>query len=168
MTRKRSWTAAVFFAAVLLFAPWVAPADLTAQSEESHAAAAERIVQALLSSREGYGFPDDGGAWGLVVGRFATGDEKALEFRAGAGETYSIVGIGLDRADVDIRLIGPGGELIGEDVLDDHVPVVIFTAEASGVYRAVMSAAAVGSGGSYAGMVVLRPPAEEGACGSRR
>ena len=112
--------------------------------------------------------PDDGGAWGLVVGRFAKGDEKALEFRAGAGETYSIVGIGLDRADVDIRLFGPGGELIGEDVLDDHVPVVIFTAEASGVYRAVMSAAAVGSGGSYAGMVVLRPPAEEGACGSAR
>ena len=166
----RSWRVGVkaLRGAVLLFASWVGPEGLTAQNEEGHAEAAERIVRALLSTREGYGFPDDGRAWGLVVGRFAKGDEKALEFRAGAGETYSIVGIGLDRADVDIRLFGPGGELIGEDDLVDNVPVVIFTAEASGVYRAVMSAAAVGSGGSYAGMAVLRRPAEEGACGSPR
>lgn len=102
------------------------------------------------------------------MGRFAKGDEKALEFRARAGGTYSIVGIGLDRADVDIRLFGPGGELIGEDVLDDDLPVVVFTAETPGEYRAVMSAAAVSRGGSYAGMVVLRPRAEEGTCGNPR
>ncbi|WP_419939295.1 hypothetical protein [Candidatus Palauibacter sp.] len=155
-------------AAMLLLGPWTGGGDLTAQSEETHSVAAERIIGRLLDPWPERGFPSDGGAWGLVVGRFAKGDAKALEFTASAGETYHIIGAGLDGADVDIRLFGPQGELIDEDVLDDDVPVVIFTAEARGTYRAVMSAAAVGSGGSYAGMVVLQPP-ENGneAAGSR-
>ncbi|WP_420636678.1 hypothetical protein [Candidatus Palauibacter sp.] len=147
-------------AAVLVLSPWAGWGDVTAQNEENHAAAAERIARVLLGIRAEYGFPDDGGAWGLVVGRFAKGDEKALDFSARVGEAYVIVGIGLDDADVDIRLFGPDGELIKEDVLDDHVPVVSFTAETRGTYRAVMSAAAVSGGSSYGGMAVLRPPVE--------
>ena len=129
MTQKRRLARAALVAAALLFTPWVGPDDLAAQGEETHAGAAERIIGVLLGPRPEYGFPSDGGAWGLVVGRFAKADEKALEFRASAGETYHILGIGLDGVDVDIRLFGPQGELIDEDVLDDNVPVVVFTAE---------------------------------------
>ena len=160
MSRKRSWAGTVSGAAVLLLTPWAGWGDLTAQSEETHSEAAERIIGRLLGPWPERGFPSDGDAWGLVVGRFAKGDAKALEFTASAGETYHIIGAGLDGADVDIRLFGPQGELIDEDVLDDEFPVVVFTAGARGTHRAVMSAAAVSSGGSYAGMVVLLPPEE--------
>ena len=149
---------ALLGAVVLLLMPWAGWGELAAQDEEDHAAAVERIAGVLLSARAEYGFPNDGGAWGLVVGWFAKGDEKAVDFSARVGEAYVIVGIGLDDADVDIRLFGPDGELIDEDVLDDHFPVVSFTAQIEGTYRAVMSAAAVSSGGSYAGMAVLQPP----------
>ena len=168
MTRKRSWASVVSGAAVLFLTPWVGRGDLTAQGEETLSVAAERIVDRLLSAWPERRFPSDGGAWGLVVGRFAKGDEKALEFTADVGETYSIIGTGLDDADVDIRLFDPQGELIREDILDDNFPVVVFTAGARGTYRAVMSAAAVSSGGSYAGMVVLRRQEDSNGTASSR
>ena len=107
MNRERRFGRAVLGAAVLCLAPWVGPGDLTAQSEETHSAAAERIVARLLGPWPERDSPSDGGAWGLVVGRFSKGDEKVLEFSASVGETYHIVGVGLDGADVDIRLFDP-------------------------------------------------------------
>ena len=156
--RKWSWARTVLGTVMPLLSPSVGVGQVNAEVEAEHAAAVERIAQVLLSGSREYAFPDDGGAWGLVVGRFEKGDEKAVEFGADVGEFYSIRGFGLAGADVDIRVFDPEGILIREDVLEDNVPVVSFTAESRGTYRAVMSAGTVTGGSSYAGMVVLRPP----------
>ena len=153
-----SWAGAVLGTVILLLFPSAGVGQVNAEVEAEHAAAVERIARVLLGGSREYAFPDDGGAWGFVIGRFEKGDEKTVEFGADVGEFYSVRGFGLAGADVDIRVFDPEGILIREDVLGDNVPVVSFTAESRGTYRAVMSAAAVTGGSSYAGMVVLRPP----------
>lgn len=162
MGQRRYWVEAALATVMLLQCAGAGAGHLKAQTETEPAAAVERIVDTLLGYQTGYGFPIEGEGWGFVVGRFEKGDEKAVEFAADVGVTYSLVGIGLDEADVDIHLFGPEGALIAEDVLDDNVPVVSFRAESRGTYRAVMSAAAVRGGSSYAGMAILRPPDSDG------
>lgn len=164
MRRGLRWAQAALalVTAALLLSPGMGVSQVEAEAGAEHAAAVERIVDTLLGYQAGYGFPSDGEAWGFVVGHFEKSDEKAIDFRADVGENYVLVGIGLDEADVDIHLFGPEGALIAEDVLDDNVPVVSFRAESRGTYRAVMSAAAVRGGSSYAGMAILRPPDSDG------
>ena len=158
MNRERSWTGTAATGLVLVLCPAAGVGQVDAEAEAEHAAAIGRIVNGLLSYRADYDLPSDGSAWGFVVGRFRKGDEKAVEFNAEVDKRYLLVGVGLDNADVDIRLFDSRGILIAEDVLDDAVPVVSFTAESGGTYRAVMSAAGVREGISYAGMAILQPP----------
>ena len=143
----------------LLLVCLAVPAHLAAQTEadrESVNAVVESLFATTgLNSAE---LPHSPGTWSLVIARFAKGDSREVAIPANAAEAYMVVGntesLGTD---VDICIYGPAGDQVTCDTLDDSVPVVSFTAETAGTYRAVMTAASVEGGGtSFAGMIVLR------------
>ena len=143
---------------VMLACLW-APTDLIAQTKADRESV-NRVVELLFLAAGEY--QDEvarhPGTWSVVIARFAKGDMREIEIRARIGESYQVEGasdsIGTD---VDICVYGPDGARVECDTLEDNVPIVTFTTETGGVYRAVMTAAAVEGGGTaYAGMVVLR------------
>ena len=144
---------------VLLLVCVTAPMELTAQTKADRESV-NRVVESLFVSAGDLGdevapLP---GVWSVVIARFAKGDSREIEIRVTVDEWYSVVGVSeAVGTDVDICVYGPGGVRIDCDTLDDNVPIVSFSAETDGVYRAVMTAASVEGGGlSYAGMIVLR------------
>ena len=143
----------------LLLACLAVPAHLAAQTEADRESV-NRVVESLLASAGEFGdeIPHSPGTWSLVVARFAKGDSREVAIPAGAAETYRVFGTTESLGtDIDICIYGPAGDQVDCDTLDDSVPVVIFTAETEGTYRAVMTAASVEGGGtSFAGMIVLR------------
>lgn len=61
-------------------------------------------------------------------------DQKAVTLRAGAH--YVIIGVcDEDCSDVDLRLYGPDGTKIIEDIETDDYPTLQFTAPVTGTYR---------------------------------
>ena len=136
------------------------PTNLTAQSEADRESVA-RVVELLFlvaGEFEGEEVARHPGIWSVVVARFAKGDMREIEIPAKVGEWYQIEGASdSDGTDVDICVYGPEGDEIRCDTMEDNIPIVGFTAETEGVYRAVMTAASVEGGGtSYAGIMVLR------------
>ena len=136
------------------------PTHLAAQTEADREAVS-RVVELLFVSAGEFGdeIPHSPGTWSLVVARFARGDSREIAIPAKAGEEYSVMGNTESvRTDIDICIYGPAGDLVDcDDSVVDSVPIVIFTAESEGTYRAVMTAASVvGGGTAFAGMVVLR------------
>lgn len=144
---------------VLLLICVTVPMELTAQTRADRESV-RRVVE-LLSSTAGQ-FGDEiaplSGVWSVAISKFAKGDSREIEIPVTVGERYEVTGVSeAVGTDVDICVYGPGGVRIDCDTLDDNVPIVSFTAETDGVYRAVMTAASVeGWGMSYAGMIVLR------------
>ena len=118
------------------------------------------VVELLLASAGALGdeIPHSPGTWNIAIARFAKGDSREVVLRASAGERYTVMGAtpGFG-TDIDICVYGPAGDPIDCDKLDDSVPVVGFRAEMDGTYRAVLTAASVGGGGTaFAGMIVVR------------
>jgi len=117
----------------------------------------DAIVDVLEWLEEGYDLVPEQGQWGLVFGWFSQGEQKELHFTATAEQSYMIVGGGdLSSADLDICVYDPYGREIDCDVMRDNYPMVEFTAEVSGTYRAVLLAYELTGYTSYAGMAVLR------------
>ena len=98
------------------------------------------------------------GTWSLVIARFAKGDSREVAIPAEAAEAYTVVGRAESLGtDIDICIYGPAGDQVDCDTLLDGVPLVSFTAETEGTYRAVLTAASVEGGGtSFGGMLVSR------------
>ena len=149
----------------LLLVCLAVPAHLAAQTVADRESV-NRVVGSLLASAGEFGdeIPHGPGTWSLVVARFAKGDSREVPIPAGAAETYRVVGATESPGtDIDICIYGPAGDQVDCDTLDDSIPVVIFTAESEGTYKAVMTAASVEGGGtSFAGMIVKRCYLDEG------
>jgi hypothetical protein len=144
------WPSALLLAAGLLTFG-VAPAPTSAQS------ISDAIDEVLDWLDDGYELIPEHGQWGLVFGWFAESEEKELRFNVTAGETYMIAGGGdANSEDLDICVYDQHNDEIECDVLTDNYPLVTFTAERAGTYRAVLTAYALSGSTSYAGMAVLR------------
>lgn len=141
---------------------WLAvPAGVVAQTEadrESVRTVVERLLgTAGAPSVPGLEVARRAGTWSVVIAQFAKGDTREIDIPAAVGERYQVIGGSESyETDVDICIYGPDGARYGCDTLEDSYPVVTFTARTEGVYRAVMTAASLKGGTSYAGMVVLR------------
>ena len=146
-----------FHVVLLLF--WLAlPATVTAQTEADRESVT-KVIEQLFSIA---GEDQDELAhlpvtWSVAIARFAKGDSREIEIPVQDGETYQVVG-GSESydTDVDICVYGPDGQLVSCDTMEDNFPVVTFTGQTAGTYRAVLTAASVRGGPSYAGMIVLR------------
>ena len=118
---------------------------------------ADAILDVLEWLDEGYQLVPESGQWGLVFGWFAEGEEKEITFTVSKGETYMIAGGGDEGSeDLDICVYDEDDTEVACDVLTDNIPIVEFTAESGGTYRAVLNAYALTEGTSYAGMALLR------------
>jgi len=146
----RRWSSA-WSLAVGLIAFGALPAPASAQSISN------AIDEVLDWLDEGYDLIPEQGQWGLVFGWFSESEEKELRFNVTSGETYMIAGGGdANSEDLDICVFDQDGDEIECDVLTDNYPLVTFTAESTGAFRAVLTAYALSGSTSYAGMAVLR------------
>ena len=142
----------------LLLVCLVTPTDLTAQTEADRASV-NKVMERLFNTA---GQADDEvarhpGTWSVVIAKFTKGDSRAIEIPAKVGERYHVIGSSESyETDVDICAYDPEGDQLMCDTEEDNFPVVTFSARTEGVYRAVMTAASVEGGKSFAGMVVLR------------
>ncbi|HYW07214.1 MAG TPA: hypothetical protein VE913_09675, partial [Longimicrobium sp.] len=70
-----------------------------------------------------------------VRGHLNNGTQEDVPMTLSAGREYLLLGVcDGDCSDMDIRLMDPAGNVVGEDVEDDDAPVVKLTAGASGRY----------------------------------
>lgn len=143
----------------IVLASLAAPVNVAAQTVADRASV-NRVVELLFLTAGEYGdeVTRHPGSWSVVIAKFAKGDTREVQFAAKVGEEYSVEGVAESNGtDVDICVYGPDGRPVECDTLDDHVPIVAFTAKTEGTYRAVMTASSVlGGGMSFAGMMVLR------------
>ena len=69
------------------------------------------------------------------------------------GASYEVYGAGDGSVeDIDICVYDQSGQVVGCDQLVDRIPIVEFTAESSGTYRAVLNAYAISWNSAHAGM----------------
>ena len=117
----------------------------------------EAIIDVLEWLDEGYELIPEEGQWGLVFGWFAEGEEKEIRFNVTSGESYLIAGGGdANSDDLDVCVYDQYGDEIECDTLTDNFPLVEFTAESNGTFRAVLNAYSLSGSTSYAGMAILR------------
>jgi hypothetical protein len=92
---------------------------------------AQRLSQAeTLLTENGYAR-----AAGPFAGGAAQGAGRSYTITLRAGQDYRIVGVCERRcADLDLRLVGPGGAMIAQDVLDDAVPIIHVQPRVTGQY----------------------------------
>ena len=146
-------------AARVLVSTLVVPLALTTATPRGAAGQdlGDAILDVLEWLNEGYQLVPESGQWGLVFGWFAEGEEKEIVFTTTKGQAYMIAGGGdASSEDLDICVYDAQGAEVRCDVLTDNYPLVEFTAEMSGEYRAVLNAYALKELTSYAGMVILR------------
>lgn len=114
MTR-RALSLSTLLAATLLLAPAAARA-------QSHADAVWNQLNRAFNSVNSDGF----GSRNYIIGRMGNGVSDAWTLTLPGG-TYKILGVcDNDCDDLDIR-VSIGETVVGEDVLDDDVPIVNFT-----------------------------------------
>jgi hypothetical protein len=131
-----SWVkkaAAVLAALTLLTAP------AAAQVPDPYARElAQRLARAeSLLTENGYAR-----AAGPFAGGVAEGQGRRFTVMLRAGQDYRIVGVCESRCrDFDLRLVGPNGRLVAQDVLDDAVPIIHVQPQVTGDYaiEAVMA-----------------------------
>lgn len=117
MTR-RGTILSTLFAAALFALPSIAGA-------QSHAEAVWTQLNRAYNQVNGDGF----GSRNYVIGRMANGSSDSWSFTLPGGTSYKIVGVcDNDCEDLDIR-VSIGDEVVAEDILDDDVPIVNFTAK---------------------------------------
>lgn len=131
---------------VLLLVCVTAPMELTAQTKADRESVS-RVVELLF--RPAGQFGDEiaplPGVWSVAIAKFAKGDSREIEIPVTVGERYEATGVSeAVGTDVDICVYDPGSVRIDCDTLDDNVPIVSFTAETDGVYRAVQLAVLAG------------------------
>ncbi len=117
MTR-RGTILSTLFAVVLLALPSIAGA-------QTHAEAVWTQLNRAYNQVNGDGF----GSRNYVIGRMASGASDSWSFTLPGSTSYKIVGVcDNDCEDLDIR-VSIGDDVIAEDVLDDDVPIVNFSAK---------------------------------------
>ncbi len=123
MTR-RGTILSTLFAVVLLAVPSIARA-------QSHAEAVWAQLNRTYTQVNGDGF----GSRNYIIGRMANGVSDSWTLTLPGGSAYKIVGVcDNDCEDLDIR-VTIGDDLVAEDVLDDDVPIVNFTAKGEQRYN---------------------------------
>ena len=129
-----------------------------ADAGEADAGIAEASQRLLSLVEPGWRLLSSDTLWSMAIARIAEGAENRLSFLADAGRDYRIVGAGAPAArDLDICVVtpdAPADEILC-DVLPDAVPIVEFTAGATGLHAAELRAITVEGPSSYAGVAVL-------------
>jgi len=92
---------------------------------------AQRLSQAeTLLTENGYAR-----AAGPFAGGIGERQGRSFTVMLRAGQDYRIVGVCESRCrDLDMRLLGPGGGLVAQDVLDDAVPIIHVQPRVTGQY----------------------------------
>ena len=155
---RRTWRMSAVARLPVLLLLWLAlPAAVTAQTEADRESVTKVIEQLFnIAGEDQDGLARIPETWSVAIARFAKGDSREIEIPAKAGETYQVIGGSeSDDTDVDICVYGPAGDQIYCDTMQDNYPIVTFGGTV-GTYRAVLTAASVIGGTSYAGMIVLR------------
>lgn len=117
MTRRGTFLSTLFAVALL-----VVPSLVEAQS---HAEAVWTQLNRAFGQVRGDGF----NSRNYVIGRMSNGSSDSWSFTLPGGNSYKIVGVcDNDCEDLDLR-VSIGDEMVTEDVLDDDVPIVNFSAK---------------------------------------
>lgn len=140
---RRAVTLSTLLAAALLLSPTVARA-------QSHAEAVWNQLNRMYSQFNGEGF----GSRNYIIGRMNNGASDAWTLTLPGG-TYKIVGVcDNDCTDLDIR-VSLGDQVVGEDILDDDIPIVNFTGKGEQRYSIRVTMAACSADPCFWGFVVL-------------
>lgn len=106
----------------------LAPEAIAQASYQQQIRAALRTAAARARGARAQGEP----LMGVLNGK-AT-DTKAVELQAGV--RYTLVGVCDENCpDIDLRIWGPNGAKLAEDVQQNNTPILEFTAPAAGRYR---------------------------------
>jgi hypothetical protein len=119
-------------AAVALAALTLLTSPAAAQVPDPYARElAQRLSQAeSLLTENGYAR-----AAGPFAGGIGERDGRRFNLTLRAGQDYRIVGVCESRCrDIDMRLVGPNGALVAQDVLDDAVPIIHVQPQVTGQY----------------------------------
>jgi hypothetical protein len=143
MSRRGTILSSVF-AVALLALPSVA-------SAQSYAEAVWSQLNDVYNQVNGEGFDSRN----YVIGRMANGSSDSWSFTLPGGNSYKIVGVcDNDCQDLDIR-VSSGDNVVAEDVLDDDVPIVNFTAKNETRYSVRVTMAACTADPCFWGIAVF-------------
>jgi hypothetical protein len=143
MTRRGTILSTLF--AVVLFAlPSIAGA-------QSHAEAVWTQLNRAYNQVNGDGF----GSRNYLIGRMANGASDSWSFTLPGGTSYKIVGVcDNDCKDLDIR-VSLNDDVVAEDILDDDVPIVNFTAKSEARYSVRVTMATCSADPCFWGIAVF-------------
>lgn len=132
------------FAVALLALPSVASAQAYAEAVWSQ-------LNDVYNQVNGEGFSSRN----YVIGRMANGSSDSWSFTLPGGNSYKIVGVcDNDCEDLDIE-VSIDGAVIAEDVLDDDVPIVDFTATNETRYTVRVTMASCSADPCFWGLAVF-------------
>ena len=112
---------------------------------------------AVVKGRDGYRADPAPAGRDAVVGMLRGGGSVILEIRLQAGKQYFIgAGCDTDCSDLDLRALSSDGEtVLDEDVGEDDVPIVSFTARTGGLYLLAVMMPACSTDLCYFGFKVM-------------
>jgi hypothetical protein len=141
---RRGTILSIVFAVALLALPSVA-------SAQSYAEAVWSQLNDVYNQVNGEGFDSRN----YVIGRMANGSSDSWSFTLPGGNSYKIVGVcDNDCDDLDIE-VSIDGAVIAEDVLDDDVPIVNFTATNETRYTVRVTMASCSADPCFWGLAVF-------------
>lgn len=137
----------------------LAAAPAAAQQARSHRGIvlAQLDTVAALKRGEGYTAAEGAVGGGRLMGLLRKGAGVILEVELRAGVPYFVPGgCDADCSDLDLRLLSPDGQtVVAEDVADDDVPILSFTAKETGPHLLLVNMAACRTETCWFGVRVL-------------
>ena len=92
----------------------------------------------------------------LMMGSLNSGAREAAMINLQGGVRYKIIGVcDNDCTDVDLRIFGPDGTKLAEDILTDDVPILDLTAPVGGQYRLSVEMATCSMNPCYWGVQIF-------------
>lgn len=147
----------ILFIAVMALVPLV-PAVGQAQAALDRQLVVQQLSEASRGAA-GQGYREEPRVFDSrsVVGMLPRGGQVVLEANLRAGERYTVVAVCDEECgDLDLRAHAPEGqEVLDEDVSTDNVPILTFTAEATGPHPISVIMSACSAERCYFGLKVL-------------
>lgn len=127
-----------------------APAEAQTQYIQQIRAQLNRAAQTVR--QQGYLPAQD-----MMTGNLNQGARESMLVTLTGGTRYAIVGVcDEDCTDVDLRIAGPDGTQLAEDMETDDTPVLEFTAPSSGQYRLLVMMATCNQAPCYWGTQIFQ------------
>lgn len=93
----------------------------------------------------------------MISGNLNQGARESMMVTLNGGTRYAIVGVcDEDCTDVDLRIMGPDGSQLDEDIETDDTPVLEFVAPVTGQYRMMVMMATCSTAPCYWGAQIFQ------------